>query len=183
MSDEQRLNRRIYTRADLRDMNIKWCDSTMKRKIAAGEFPAPITPPGATRWWQVEAVDAALLDMRASRAKPKLVTEPPPQQPKPAADDKAEPADDEAEVLHIQFQFPPERDPSMPGWTFAARLNFIDQQAAVALAEECSSDEIREAIEALKQLDANHDVHLLRNVLHARASGQLPEPALPRRRH
>ena len=71
MSDEQRLNRRIYTRENLREMGVPWCDSTMKRKIAAGEFPAPITPPGATRWWQVEAVDAALLDRRP-RGKTKL---------------------------------------------------------------------------------------------------------------
>ena len=149
MSDEQRLNRRIYTREDLRQMGIKWCDSTMKRKIGLGLFPAPITPAGATRWWQVEAVDAALLDLRA-RGKTKLTLVPPSEAPKAAA--------------QRGRSYPVERDQSLPGWVHVGQLWHEVTQCLDAL-QDCPRDDIAEAITEIARVVPGADVSLLVSAL------------------
>jgi hypothetical protein len=67
-----------------------------------------------------------------------------PPEPDQSAEAPSQPQPQEAAVRTV-YEYPPPRDPSLPGWAHAARLNFIDQRIAVALAKECTSREIRQA--------------------------------------
>jgi predicted DNA-binding transcriptional regulator AlpA len=59
---------RVLRRPDLKAKGIPWSRQHLKRKIDAGEFPAPFHAPGSSLWlWLEETIDSYIAAIAAGR--------------------------------------------------------------------------------------------------------------------